>query len=90
MKAKSSSQMGAFFNPMFANWARAKNDVGSHLTKITTMAKIAKMVTIAKIAETEVVRFSKRSKFGFFWKVYGFFEKKLEFYSKSLKVANSL
>ena len=24
MEAKSSSQIGAFFNPLFANWARAK------------------------------------------------------------------
>ena len=82
-KTKSSSQMGAlFFYPMFANWARAKNDVGSRFWK---------WKFVAKIAETEIARYFKTFKIWvFFEKIDGFFEKKLEFYSKSLKMASLL
>ena len=52
---------------MFANWARAKNDVRSRFWTWKIFAKIAEMDKISKIAENEI-DFSKRSKFGSFWK----------------------
>ena len=51
MEAKSSSQTGAFFYPMFANWARVKYDKGSRLAKMAKKAEKPKIATIAKIAK---------------------------------------
>ena len=39
--------MGAFFYPIFAIWARTKNNVGSSFWTWNIFAKIAKMAELA-------------------------------------------
>ena len=44
--------MGAFFCPMFANWACAKNDAGSRFGKrFTKIAKLAEMVNLVEMTK---------------------------------------
>ena len=71
---------------MYANWARAKNDVGSLFWTWNFSAKICKngklawmaiMAKIAKVAQSKIVRLLKTFKIWFFLKkVDGYFEKK--------------
>ena len=85
--------MGTIFYPMFANWARAKNDVGSRFwtwklfAKIARMTKMIKKAKMAKIAEiAKIVEIAKIARIDGIAKIAKIAETEIVIFLKTFKI----